>query len=61
MSEFDYNKSISRELERNIEELITYSIKNLTVEQQEFIHKVSVKILELRQYFPEIELRDENE
>ena len=56
MTDFDYNNSISRELEKCVEELITYSIKNLTDEQSNHIHKISGKILELRQYFPKIEL-----
>ena len=56
MTNFDYNKSISRELERCVEELITYSFNNLTDEQSSHIHKISGKILLLRRYFPEKEL-----
>jgi len=56
MANFDYNNSIARELERHAEELITYSINNLTDEQSRHIHTIAGKILELRQYFPDIEL-----
>lgn len=52
----DPTKSIARELEKCIEELIEFSIKNLTDEQYTHIHRMSEKILLLRRYFPEKEL-----
>jgi hypothetical protein len=52
----DPNKSVSRELERYIEELSIYSIKELNEEQQKFIHEIGNKILVLRRYFPTMEL-----
>jgi hypothetical protein len=55
-SDVDPTKSISRELEKCIEELTNFSINNLTDEQQIHIHKISAKILLLRRYFPEKEL-----
>ena len=48
----DPNKSVSRELEKYIEELTNYSIKNFNDEQLSDIHKISEKILLLRRYFP---------
>ena len=55
-SDVDPAKSISRELEKYIEELTNYSIKNFNDEQLYDIHKISEKILLLRRYFPEKEL-----
>ena len=55
-NDVDPTKSISRELEKCIEELTNFSINNLTDEQQTHIHKISGKILLLRRYFPEKEL-----
>jgi len=55
-SDVDPTKSISRELEKYVEELTAYSVKNLTDEQQNHIHKLSEKILLLRRYFPTQEL-----
>jgi hypothetical protein len=52
----DPNKSVARELERCIEELITYSLANLSDTQQSKIHEISNKILLLRRYFPTMEL-----
>lgn len=60
-SDVDPTKSIARELEKYIDELITYSIKNLTDEQQDYIHKVSGKILLLRRYFPVQEIPSKHE
>ena len=56
MTNFDYNNSIARELERHVEELITYSFNNLTDEQSRHIHTIAGKISELRRFFPDIEL-----
>ena len=52
----DPNKSVSRELERCIEELTTYSMKNLSDAQQNDINQLAQKILLLRRYFPVMEL-----
>ena len=55
-NDVDPAKSISRELEKYIEELTNFSISNLSDEQQTQIHKISGKILLLRRYFPDKEL-----
>jgi hypothetical protein len=55
-SDVDPTKSISRELEKCVEELTMYSIKNLTDEQQNSIHVILEKVLLLRRYFPVQEL-----
>jgi hypothetical protein len=52
----DPNKSVSRELEKYVEELTSYSIKNLNETDQQFIYDVARKILLLRRYFPTMEL-----
>lgn len=52
----DTNKSVARELERYVEELISFSSSNLTEEQQIEIHHISQKILLMRRYFPSKEL-----
>ena len=55
-SDVDPSKSVSRELERYIEELMIYAVNNLTEEQQISIHKIAIKISLLRRYFPTMEL-----
>ena len=55
-SDVDPTKSIARELEKYVEELTVYSIKNFTEEQQNHIHKLLEKILLLRRYLPMQEL-----
>lgn len=55
-SDVDPTKSISRELEKCVDELTMYSIKNLTDEQQNSIHVILEKVLLLRRYFPVQEL-----
>jgi len=55
-SDVDPTKSISRELEKYVEELTIFSVENLTDNQQNHIHKILDKILLLRRYFPEKEL-----
>ena len=55
-SDVDPTKSIARELEKCVEDLIVYSINNFTDEQQNHIHKLSERILLLRRYFPTQEL-----
>lgn len=57
----DPNKSVSRELERHIEELTAYAAKNLDDDHQKFIHLISAKILLLRRYFPTMELPSKHE
>ena len=52
----DPNKSIARELERHVEELIKFSFLNLNEEQQKFVCNQCDKILLLRRYFPKMEL-----
>ena len=52
----DPNISVARELERYVDELISFSLNNLTKEQTNQIHKITTKILLLRNYFPEMEL-----
>jgi hypothetical protein len=56
----DPNKSVARELERYIEELKTYSMKNLSDAQQNEIEQLTQKILLLRRYFPVMELPDKH-
>ena len=55
----DPNKTISRELERHLEELTIYSFKNLNDEQQREVERVVRKIALLRRYFPNKELPSE--
>jgi thioredoxin reductase len=55
-SDVDPNKSISRELERYVEELVIYSHKNLTAEQALAIHQIVKKITLMHRYFPIKEL-----
>lgn len=52
----DPNKSVSRELERYVEELTNFAVTNLSKDQAEKVLKINQKILLLRRYFPEIEL-----
>ena len=52
----DPNKSISRELERCIEELTQYAFDNFNSEQSREIDLIATKILLLRRYFPTQEL-----
>ena len=55
-NDVDPNKSIARELERYIEELIIYSANNLNDEHFDYIHKILNKICLMRRYFPSKEL-----
>ena len=55
-SDVDPIKSIARELEKYIEELTMYSIKNLTEEQSLAIHQIVKKIDLMKRYFPTKEL-----
>jgi hypothetical protein len=52
----DPNKSVARELEKYIEELIKFSVTSLNEDQQKSVHQISEKILLLRRYFPTMEL-----
>jgi hypothetical protein len=52
----DPNKSISRELERCMEELTKFSMTELNDSQREVIDKIIRKTLLLRRYFPIQEL-----
>jgi hypothetical protein len=55
-NDVDYAKSIARELERYVEDLMYYSAKNLSKEQFEYTYNVLTKIDCLRRYFPMREL-----
>jgi hypothetical protein len=57
----DPSKSVAMELERYVSELTTYTIKNLSEQQQNDIYGISKKILLMRRYFPLMELPSKHE
>ena len=57
----DPNKSVAMELERYVSELTTYTIQNLSEQQQNDIYEITTKILLLRRYFPVMELPSKHE
>lgn len=52
----DPNKSIDNELEKYVDELLTYTMENLNKNHTENIYHILQKILLLRRYFPDMEL-----
>lgn len=57
----DPTKSVSRELEKYAEELLSFSFQSLNDEQQKVIYEITSKILLLRRYFPTMELPTKHE
>ncbi len=56
-NDFYPNENLSRELERHIEDLLKYSFRNLNEEHANEIYKIASKILLMREYLTQRNLK----